>query len=83
MPCLTVPLPTLPTLPSPLTLPVPDAPDVSPPETCCKLPTLPIPAIPITIPSVIVNPALVVTMKQYQALMRAYLDQIPVECPKE
>ncbi len=84
MPCLTIPVPTLPTLPSPLSLsppPLPPIPNL--PNICCKLPPLPISIPPIRIPSLILNPAIIATLNGYIAAAQAYLVAMPIACPIE
>lgn len=83
MPCLKVDLPTPPTLPAPLTLEPPPLPPLPTAKLCCKV-EIEIPIPPILFPGapLIINPALVAVINANLALVKVYLDQIEVPCPK-
>ena len=83
MPCIVLPLPQLPTLPSPLSISLgfPFAlPDFS---FCCKLPPLPISIPPLPIPSLILNPGVIATLNGFITAANAYLNALPISCPLE
>lgn len=82
MPCLALPTPPLPDLPSPfsVTPPVVDFPRV--PNACCKLPPIPPPKIPIRIPPLVLAASIAPLQQGVKAIL-AYLDRIPLKCPRE
>jgi hypothetical protein len=84
MACIDLPVPTLPTLPAPLTialaLPTLDLPDLT---YCCKMPPLPVSIPPIPIPSLVLNPAFIATLNAFIQQMNTYLNSIPLNCPLE
>lgn len=83
MACIPLPDIELPTLPSPLTI---DPPAVSVSfETglCCKLLNLPPVGVAIDLPPGTLNPAIIVTLNENIAAVQAYLDSLPLDCPKE
>lgn len=83
MACLPLPDVTLPTLPSPLTL---DPPALDPvtvgAEFCCKLASFTTPTYAPFGPAVL-NPAVIATINTNLALVQAYLDALPLNCPRE
>jgi hypothetical protein len=83
MPCLQVPTPALPELPSPLSIDLPELPSVPSIGLCCKLPIPPIPPIPIAIPALILNSAVIALLNGYIKQATDYINSIPAECPLE
>ncbi len=85
--CLRTPVPTIPTLPAPFSLSVPD--ELPLPSTpgvailCCKLPPVPLPPIPIPIPAILLNSALVAILNAAIATVTGYLHSLPLSCPLE
>lgn len=83
--CLKSPIPTLPTLPPPLTLdlavpPVVVAGDLT---FCCKLATYSLRTPPIPIGSTILNPAVIAALNGYITSLNTYLKALPLKCPNE
>ncbi len=83
--CLTNPIPTLPTLPAPLTLSLntPQLPTIGDLEFCCKLFTISIKTPPLPIPSTVLNPGVIAAMNGYITALNTYLKAIPLKCPNE
>lgn len=83
--CTQNPIPTLPTLPSPLTLslPLPQLPSPGDLTFCCRLFTISIVAPPIPIPSTVLTPAVITTLNSYITTFNEYLKAIPLKCPNE
>lgn len=82
--CIALPIGTLPTLPSPLSLTAPALPSVPGlPDLCCKLPPLPVSLPPIPIPPLILNSAVITTLNATIALVQAFLVSLPLKCPLE
>jgi hypothetical protein len=82
--CLTLPAPTLPKLPAPLSISLPAIPAIPGlPNLCCKLPPIPIPPIPIALPALILNPAVIATLNANIAIVQSYLRALPLKCPLE
>lgn len=82
MPCIALPIPTIPTLPAPLSISLPALPSIVTPGLCCQL----IPPItiipPITLPPAILNPAVILTINAAIAQVQAYLDALDPGCPR-
>lgn len=83
MPCIPVPLPPLPTIPSPfsLTLPLPVPPDVQA-DVCCQAVNLGVPQIPVPLPPLLLNPAAVLVMREGAKVVSDYLRSLPIDCPR-
>jgi len=86
MACLSLPVPDLPTIPSPLSLPSIDVDgvDLGGVDFCCtfRFPVV-LPPIPLGLPPLVLTP-LVAAMAVLQDAMTAYLDQIQIpKCPLE
>jgi len=84
MPCNPVPSIPIPTLPDgiSLALPLPNPPSVSTPSPCCLLPELPPITLPITLPPAIVNIAFVATLRVAIEAANAWLESLPLTCPR-
>ena len=84
MPCIPIPKLPLPQLPFPFSfsLPLPPIPPVNIAIPCCILPPLRIPQIPLPLPPLVVNPAVVTTIRTALAAAQAYLDALPLDCPR-
>lgn len=83
MSCLPLPDPTLPTLPDGITL-EPELPDlIGSPELCCKLTSFPFVTPPLPAPVGIVNPALAQLIAGAMTSLKAYVDALPLRCPKD
>jgi hypothetical protein len=84
MPCLPITLPSIPTIPSPLTLGI-GLPSASfDPKLCCKLLPFPIVTPPIPLPPGVFNPAVVAVINaQLSALTATYFNLLPLKCPRE
>lgn len=85
MSCLKLPTPPAPDLPFPISLTPPGLPtgpsiDV---KACCKLPPVSLPIPPISIPPVILNPAVITAMKGYMAQALTYVNSLALNCPLE
>lgn len=85
MACVDLPLPTLPTLPVPLTLGVSLSLSLPPLglDFCCKILALPSVSIPIPLPTLVLNPAFIATLNGFIASMNSYHDAITFSCPFE
>lgn len=83
MPCTPLPTPTLPSLPPGITLapPLPALP--SDLTLCCKLAAFPAVLPPLPFPVGVVNPALAAVIATQLALVREFLDGLPLKCPKD
>jgi len=86
MACLPLPDVDLPTLPSPLTI-TPPSPslgaDVSA-ELCCKLVSFDLSVfIVIPIPPLTINPAVIALINEALDKIDAFLDALPLDCPRE
>lgn len=84
MPCVPLPRLPLPTLPEGISIsvPLPPFPAISIDSPCCLLPPLQTPKIPIPLPPLVVNPALVATIRAGLAAIEAYEAMIPLDCPR-
>ena len=82
MACINPPIPTLPTLPSPLSLAPPALPPITTPGLCCQLlpPLTLLP--PITLPPNTLNPAVIATINAALQQVQDYLDSIVPDCPR-
>lgn len=84
MACITVPIPAIPTLPSPLSLSLPPLPPIPGlPEFCCKLPPIELPPIPIEVPTTVITPAVIATLNGFITQANNYLAALPFDCPLE
>lgn len=83
MPCIPLPKAPVPSLPLPFSVkpPVPPIPKLDA-NLCCKLPPLPIPTPPIKIPSAVMTGVLPL-LQSALAAVNAYLDKLPLKCPRE
>jgi len=81
--CLKLPIPQIPTLPSPLSISLspPELPDLSF-QFCCKLPPFPIPIPPIPIPGLVFLVA-AGPLNAFITQINAYLNALPLKCPLE
>lgn len=84
MPCIPSPKLPIPSLPAGISIsvPLPPLPSISLDGACCILPTLQTPKIPIPLPPLVVNPALVATLRAGLAAIEAYEAAIPLDCPR-
>jgi len=90
MACLPLPELPMPTLPGGLSL---DPPELPPPPggnfslLCCKLLQFEIPAPPISLPPLTISSAtaaaVATAIKNAMTAMQNFIDNIPLECPKE
>lgn len=81
-----VPLPTPPGVPEapPFDLEPPAVPDPPGlPDLCCKLPPVPVPLPPVPIPPLLLNPAVIATLRASIDQVLAYLNTRPLTCPLE
>lgn len=87
MACIPLPKLDLPTLPAPLSLTPPAPPTVSIDANlpfCCKVASLAGSfSIPIPIPPLVLNPAVIAIINAALGAVDAYLDALPLSCPKE
>jgi hypothetical protein len=87
MPCAKLPVPTIPTFPSSITIPIPPLPALPVPLLVLPCCNIPIPPFPIALPALPIG--VVLTAPEVAALMgyvqafQAYLDQVPIKCPIE
>ena len=84
MPCIPAPVIPKPTLPSGITIPVPSLgslPDI--PAFCCTLSPVSTPKAPIALNALVINPAILEAMAKAVDGVLAYLDSLPLECPRE
>lgn len=84
MACVEFPLPTLPTLPVPLTLGIELsltlALDI---DFCCKIVSIPPFTIALPLPPLVLNPAFIATLNGFIASINAYHDALSFDCPFE
>ena len=82
MACIDLPIPTIPTLPSPLTIGITLPPFAFALNLCCNiLPfALAIPPIPLAIT---LDLAIIHIINEQIAIVQRYLDQIAIPCPKD
>lgn len=81
MPCIPLPIPTVPSLPSPFTLGITTPPIHFNPQFCCKIPPIVnLPPLPI---GITVNPAIIATLNAAIAEVNNYLHSLPLDCPRE
>ena len=84
MACVPIPEIPLPSLPFPITIAPPATPDPGfAADLCCKILQFSIPTPPIPLPVGVVNPATSAIIKSNLAIVMAYIDAIPVNCPRE
>lgn len=85
MPCIPIPTIPQPQLPFPFTFtfPIPPIPSVGITLPCCILPPLRTPQIPFPLGPLVVNPAVVNTIRTALAAAQAYLDALPINCPRQ
>lgn len=84
MACVPIPVIPQPVLPFPFSLAPPPLPDL-PFELgiCCQVVAFSTVPPPLPLPPFIVNPAFVAALHQAIGVAQAYLDAIPLQCPKE
>ena len=82
MACIDLPIPTIPTLPSPLSIGITLPPFAFNLNLCCKiLPfSLAIPPIPLGIS---LNLPIIAMINEQIAIVQAFLDQLAIPCPKD
>lgn len=84
MSCIPIPHVPTPTLPFPLTIGLPPLPGFSGEiNLCCKILAIDIPPLPLPIPPLMINPAVVEVIKSTIATINAYIDKLPFDCPLE
>ena len=84
MACAPIPELPMPELPGGITLAPPETPDPGfSADLCCKILQFTVPTPPIPLPPLVVNPATSAIIKTTMAAVQAYLDAIPVKCPRE
>lgn len=84
MACIPLPVPTLPTLPSPFSIAPPALPPISVALTaCCKLSVIASVSLPAPFPSAVLTPAVILTINAALATVQTYLDALPLPCPRE
>lgn len=85
MACIKAPVPTIPELPSPISLTPPF--DIEIPDfalgLCCKIPIPPIPLPPIHIPPLLFPVPLVEQLNVYVKKLNDYLNSLEAGCPLE
>lgn len=91
MACIDIPIPALPSLPLPFTIPYPPIPPFpSQPQLCCQLPDIVAMILaqlpPIPLPPLTLNPAevaiIVAAMQEALATVQLYIDGLIPPCPK-
>ncbi len=85
MACTTViPVPPIPLPPGFSVAPpsLPPIPDIDL-QNCCKNIAFSLPPIPLPLPPLVVNPAFIAALTNAMAIVQAYLDSLPLFCPKE
>lgn len=83
MACTPLPQVSAPELPAPLSI---DPPSVSvefDAAMCCKIIPFAAATPPIPLPPLTLNPAVNAIITENIALVQAFLDSLPLECPKE
>lgn len=84
MACVPIPQVPNPELPFPLTIAPPETPDPGfSADLCCKILAFTIPTPPIPLPPGTVNPATAALITSNLAAVQAYLDALPLKCPRE
>lgn len=84
MACIPLPAVTPPVLPAPFSIAPPAPPAISVALTaCCKLSVIPPLTIPIPIPPLVLNPAVIATINAALQTVDAYLDALALPCPRE
>lgn len=83
MACISVAL-EFPTLPSPLSLTPPSPPPINVSlQLCCKKPILAASTPPVPFAAAILNPTVIAIINAQLALAEAYIDNLPIKCPRE
>lgn len=84
MACIELPDVSAPVLPPPLTI---TPPSLTTPgldiNLCCKMPPISIPSVPLAIPPIILNPAVIATLNAYIASAVDYINSLSLPCPLE
>lgn len=81
MPCLPLPIPTIPTLPSPFTLGITTPPFSFNPQLCCKIPPIAnLPSVSLGIP---ITPAVIGVLNAAIGTINTFLHSLPLDCPRE
>jgi hypothetical protein len=84
MACTPIPTLPMPSLPGGITLTPPETPDPGfSADLCCKILQFAIPTPPIPLPPGVVNAGTAAIIKTTLASVQAYLDALPVSCPRE
>ncbi len=84
MACVPIPEAPVPELPAPLTIAPPATPDPGfDAALCCKILQFTVPAPPVPLPPLVVNGPTSAIIKAALAAVQAYIDAIPVKCPRE
>lgn len=84
MACVAIPPIPLPPIPFPLSLTPPDLPPLPfPLGICCQVVQFTLVPPPIPLPPFILNPAFVAGLTAAIKSVQAYIDAIPLTCPKE
>jgi hypothetical protein len=84
MACLELPVPVLPTLGLGLNIEPPTLPSFSGDlRLCCKILQFDIVPPPIPLPPLVFNAAVTVSLTAAIAAVQAYIDALPLDCPKE
>lgn len=83
-PCIPVPIPSLPTVPSPFSLTAPAIPQITAGfNACCNLISFSASTPPIALPPLVMNPAIVVLVNKMIAVVQAYIDNLPPRCARQ
>ncbi len=83
VPCVPIPIPTLPAIPAPFSLTPPAIPQPSTSfNACCVNVSLGDLLPPVALPPFIVNPALVTTLRQASKAAQSWLQNLPIRCPR-
>jgi len=84
MGCLPLPPIPFPVLPAGFSITPPDPyPKPYPPGICCQVIGFPVPSPPLPLPPFVVNPAFIAALTAAMKTVQAYVDAIPLKCPKE
>ena len=74
---------SLPTLPAGFTIPIPTLLPITLDLTfCCKVASFTIP-LPITLPAATIQPAFILAINAALDTIEAYVDALPLKCPRE
>ncbi len=83
MACLPLPIPQLPTLPSGFSVEAPGLPEFSGDiALCCKLVHYNF-EFPITLGPLVINSTLLIAINAAIDTVQAYLDALPLDCPRD